>query len=297
MAASKISIAFRFSSPVFIDQLVAKTTGANYPAVNDGEVKAVTIPVPPLPEQERIVALLDEADDLRKLRAQADRRTVDLIPALFYEMFGDPSTNPRNWPIESLGNMFDANRGGVKCGPFGSALKRDEYTTTGIPVWGIPNVLPDQFVEAGSLFISTEKYQSLCAYAVERGDLLVSRAGTVGRICVALPSAAPSIIGTNLIRVALDCKKLVPEFLSVLMTHFAASVGRLRANADDGAYSFMNTTVLKSLNIYRPPLPLQQEFAQRVTEIRELQARQADSRGRLDALFGSMLHRAFNGEL
>ena len=46
-----------------------------------------------------------------------------------------------------------------------------------------------------------------------------------------------------------------------------------------------------------PVLPLQQEFAQRVTEIREMQARQADSRGRLDALFDSMLHQAFNGEL
>ena len=53
------------------------------------------IPVPPLAEQERIVKLLDEADELRKLRAQADRRTADLIPSLFHEMFGDPNANQR----------------------------------------------------------------------------------------------------------------------------------------------------------------------------------------------------------
>ena len=53
-------------------------------------LKTFPMPVPPLTEQERIVALLDEADELRKLRAQADRRTDDLIPALFDEMFRDP---------------------------------------------------------------------------------------------------------------------------------------------------------------------------------------------------------------
>ena len=54
------------------------------------QMPSIDIPVPPLAEQERIVKLLDEADELRKLRAQADRRTADLIPALFHEMFGDP---------------------------------------------------------------------------------------------------------------------------------------------------------------------------------------------------------------
>jgi type I restriction enzyme S subunit len=86
-------------SPFFIGCLVARTTGANYPAVNDGEVKDVAIPVPHLAEQERIVKLLDEADELRKLRAQADRRTADLIPALFHDMFGGPAINPFGWPV------------------------------------------------------------------------------------------------------------------------------------------------------------------------------------------------------
>ena len=55
----------------------------------------IPILVPPLVEQERIVRLLDQADELRKLRAHADIRSADLIPALFNEMFGDPVTNPK----------------------------------------------------------------------------------------------------------------------------------------------------------------------------------------------------------
>lgn len=294
--SSKVTSGYLFAfvrSPFFIDCLIARTTGANYPAVNDGEVKDVPIPVPPLAEQERIVKLLDEADELRKLRAQADHRTDALIPSLFHEMFGEPALNPFGWPVECVGTLFDVKRGGAKCGPFGSALKKHEYVASGIPVWGIPNVLPNQFVEVGSLFISPSKFEELRAYAVEPGDLLFSRAGTVGRICVANPKKNDSIIGTNLIRLALDRKRVVPEFFATLMTHFGAKVGRLRASADESAYSFMNTTILKALRIYLPPIKLQEEFAARVSEIRAMQAEQSASRHRLDDLFQSLLHRAF----
>lgn len=281
-----------------LNELIAKSHGGvGLQHITKGALSSVKVTVPTLAEQERIVKLLDEADELRKLRAQADRRTADLIPALFNEMFGGPAINPFGWPMECVGTLFGVKRGGAKCGPFGSALKKHEYVESGIPVWGIPNVLPNQFVEAGSLFILPSKFEELRAYAVEPGDLLISRAGTVGRICVASPKATDSIIGTNLIRIALDRKRIVPEFFATLMTFWGAEVGRLRANSDEGAYSFMNTTILKALRIYLPPLKLQEEFATRVSEIRAMQAEQAASRRRLDDLFQSMLHRAFNGEL
>jgi type I restriction enzyme, S subunit len=271
--------------------------GATVKGLTLADYQKLDIAVPPLAEQERIVKLLDEADELRKFRAQADRRTASLIPSLFHEMFGSPAINPFGWPVECVGTLFDVKRGGAKCGPFGSALKKHEYIESGIPVWGIPNILPNQFVEAGSLFISPSKFEELRAYAVEPDDLLFSRAGTVGRICVARPKAKNSIIGTNLIRVAFDRKRIVSEFFATLMTHLGTEVGRLRANADAGSYSFMNTTVLKRLRIYLPPLQLQNKFAARMSEIRALQAEQATSRRRLNDLFQSMLYRAFQGEL
>jgi type I restriction enzyme S subunit len=281
-------------SPSVLATVSNAMAGANLPRIGQESLLGIPIPLPSLVEMERIVKLLDEADELRRLRVQADHRTAALLPALFQEMFGSPATNPLAWPIESVGSLFDGARGGAKCGPFGSALKKHEYVETGVPVWGIPNVLPNQFVEAASLFISEKKFNELSAYAVQPGDLLFSRAGTVGRICVATPTVKDSIMGSNLIRLALDRRKVVPEFFSTLMTFFAKDVGRLRANIDEGAYSFMNTTVLKTLRIYVPPLPLQTEFAQRVTEIRALEADQAASRRRLEDLFQSLLQRAFD---
>lgn len=290
-------VSYWLRSRVFQGLKDALCTGATQKAINNDAIRELSIPLPPLSEQERIERILDEADALRRVRAQADERTSSIEAALFQDVFGSPAINPFHWPVESVGALYEESRGGVKCGPFGSALKKHEYTDSGVPVWGIPNVLPNQFVEAGSLYISHPKFEELRAYAVEPGDLLISRAGTVGRICVARPQVAESIIGTNLIRLTLDRKKVVPEFFSALMTHFAAEVGRLRADTNEGAYSFMNTTVLETLQIYLPPLKLQEGFAARVAEIRELKIAQVGSRKYLHDLFQSLLHRAFQGEL
>ncbi|MEK7477697.1 MAG: hypothetical protein AAB152_18925 [Candidatus Coatesbacteria bacterium] len=289
--------AYYLRSAYTLEAVRNRLVGANLPRVGRGDFLGLEIPVFPLTDQRRIVRMLDEAEDLRRLRDLADERTMLTEAALFLEMFGSPSVNPRDWPIGCVGDWFDMSRGGVKCGPFGSALKKAEYVESGIPVWGIPNVLPNRFVEAGSLFITRAKFAQLQSYAVEPGDLLISRAGTVGRMCVARPEVRESIIGTNLIRLTLDGTMILPEFFSTLLTHFASEVGHLRANTDESSYSFMSTTVLKSLRIYRPPLELQQRFVGRVAEISALEAMQAASRKRLDDLFESLLHRAFQGEL
>ncbi len=62
------------------------------------------VPLPPLSEQRRIVEILDQADALRKKRAEADAKAARILPALFYKMFGDPATNPKGWPTKRLGD-------------------------------------------------------------------------------------------------------------------------------------------------------------------------------------------------
>ncbi len=274
-----------------------RCTGATQKAINNNAIAELSIPLPPLAEQDRMIQILDEVDQLRRQGREATQLTAKIVPALFLMMFGAPSINPFGWPKEFVGNLFIDQHSGAKCGPFGSMLKKQEYTERGIPVWGIPNVLPNRFVETGSLFISESKFNELRAYAVEAGDLLISRAGTVGRICVARPKAKDSIIGTNLIRLKLDQKRVLPEFLSNLMTNFASEFEGLRADTSSGSYSFMNTSVLKTLQIYLPPLDLQKDFSQTFSGIQALQVVQSSSRSRLDDLFQSLRHRAFQGEL
>jgi restriction endonuclease S subunit len=81
--------------PDFLEWRDNYAKGANIQNLRRAELEKLPIPVPPPSEQERIEKLLDEADGLRKLRAQADRRTAALLPALFHEMFAILSSQRR----------------------------------------------------------------------------------------------------------------------------------------------------------------------------------------------------------
>jgi type I restriction enzyme M protein len=87
--------------------IVPLMTGAANMSISIDRLATVPVDFPPLAEQERIVRLLDEADVLRRLRAQADHRTAALIPALFSQMFGDPQMNSCGLPITRLAEILE----------------------------------------------------------------------------------------------------------------------------------------------------------------------------------------------
>ena len=71
--------------------------GAAQPGVNSSKLKELEIPLPPLPEQKRIAAILDKAAAIRRKRQQAIQLADDFLRAVFLDMFGDPVTNPKGW--------------------------------------------------------------------------------------------------------------------------------------------------------------------------------------------------------
>ncbi|MBT7444973.1 MAG: restriction endonuclease subunit S, partial [Methylococcales bacterium] len=79
---------------LFISDMISKATGANYPAVSDRIICGSKIPLPPLPEQKRIAAILDKADAIRRKRQQAIELADQFLRSVFLDMFGDPVTNP-----------------------------------------------------------------------------------------------------------------------------------------------------------------------------------------------------------
>ncbi len=269
-------------------------TGTTRAKLTQRDLMRVEIPVPPLAEQKRIEKLLDEADELRKLRSQADHRTTTFVPALFHEMFRDPVTNPMDWPVHKLPAVC-AGKDGIKAGPFGSSLKKDCYTTQGPRVYGQEQVIAGDFT-VGDYHVSEEKFEEMTAYAVAVGDVLISLVGTIGKVAIVPDAIERGIINPRLLRVRPRREMLHPVYLAHVLT--SPSVARLFGSVATGiTMGVLNAGLLKQLNIPLPPLPLQEQFAQRVTEIRELEVAQAASRVRLDALFQSTLHRAFAGEL
>lgn len=96
-------------SQQFINDMMSKAIGANYPAVSDRIVKESKFPLPPLEEQNRIAAILDKADVIRRKRQQAIQLADDFLRSVFLDMFGDPVINPKRWEKASLEYYCEIN--------------------------------------------------------------------------------------------------------------------------------------------------------------------------------------------
>ena len=267
-----------------------------YPSIRLSEIANLKIPLLPLPEQQKIASILDAADNLRQKDQQLIEKYTALSQSLFLEMFGDPVINPHNFPSYKLSDAYINAKEGTKCGPFGSALKKFEYTEKGVPVWVMDNIQKSNFVFEKCLFITEEKYLSLNNYSTLKGDIIISRAGTVGKMCVVPDGYKQAIISTNLIRLRLDNKILLPLFFVLLMKYFATKIGRIKTGPD-GSFTHMNTGVLNDLTFPFPPISLQIQFYEHIQLIEAQKLLAQASLEKSEALFNSLLQRAFKGEL
>ena len=271
--------------------------GAGLKHISKAYLSDIQIPHPEeLDDQKRIAHLLGKVEGLIARRKQHLQQLDDLLKSVFLEMFGDPITNPRNFPVKNLSEFYINPKEGTKCGPFGSALKKNELVDSGIPVWNMDNIDPaGRMALPFRMWIAKEKYNELASYSVIDGDIIISRAGTVGKMCVARMDGKPAIISTNLIRLRLS-DKLRPLHVVSLMTYFKGRVGRLKTGSD-GAFTHMNTRILDKLEFPYPPTELQDQFATIIKKVDCLKSRYHQSLTDLGSLYGALSQKAFKGEL
>jgi len=260
-------------------------------------IEHVRIPIPPLAEQERLVQILKEAEQLRQLRFEAERRTGELIPALFYEMFPLSGTASQNFSDATIEQLVDQRDGSIRTGPFGSDLLHSEFTTHGVPVLGIDNVVANEFRWTQPRCIPEDKYHNFKRFQVFPGDVLVTIMGTVGR-CAVAPDDLPVCISTkHLCVMSLDRTQLDPYYLwaSIL---FDESVRHQTRIVGSGAImEGWNSTIIRKLKIRIPPLKKQIVFSSQVADVRAMTEKQAVCRQSNVDLLEVLLHRAFQGEL
>ncbi|WP_051229737.1 restriction endonuclease subunit S [Psychroserpens burtonensis] len=270
-------------------------TGATIPHISRPTLESLKIPLPPLDQQKKIAAILDAADAYRQKTKALITKYEELTQSLFLDMFGDPVRNPMGWDKFTLDKCYINKKEGTKCGPFGSALKKHEYVDCGIPVWTMYNIRHGGFDKNKCLFITVDKYNALKSYETKLGDIIISRAGTVGKMCV-ITHNEKAIISTNLIRLRLDSNKLLPMYFALLMNKWGAKVARLKTGAE-GTFTHMNTGILNSINLPIPPISIQNQFANRVQALETQKVQAQASLAQAEDLFNSLLQKAFKGEL
>ena len=274
--------------------LVSRTT---QPSLPQGPILNHDFPLPPLPVQERIVQILQKADEIRRKRKEALELADKVLPALFLEMFGDPATNPKRWPIHWLGDVLQSCNSGV-WGKQTSDESRGFYVlrSTNMPLDGRIDYSDVALIE-----IPDKKAQR---YALQEGDILLNRSSGspehIGKVSLfrQKPEIHKPILFSNFVqRLRVKPEVMTPEYLFFfLRSDFAReSLNKLHATSSGLRNIQMKEYLAQEVPV--PPLPLQQYFSQVVILYEEVWKRRADTFQTSETLFQTMLVQAFTGEL
>jgi len=278
----------------YVDFLRQQSIGGVIKYIKLGMLTDAKIPLPPMAEQRRIVEILDAAQGLIDQRKEQIALMDQLVQSLFYDMFGDPVTNPMGWEVKKLGENVKG-RYGVKAGPFGSALKKEDYVSSGFRVYGQEQVIGGRF-DIGDYYINAVKLEKLKNCEVSVGDILISLVGSYGKILIVPEGVERGIINPRLVKVTLEQTVLKPRFFVELFRLPPVQL-HLSASAHGGTMGILNAGILKEMKCILPPIALQTEFAKRVEKIEVQKASMTDSLSELENTFNALMQRAFKGEL
>lgn len=265
-------------------------SGGAQPNISSTFLKDYKIPFPPLAEQKRIAAILDKADAIRRKRKQAIQLADDFLRAVFLDMFGDPVTNPKGFPIGTIRDFVDTAN-------YGSSGKASE-TEGEFPILRMGNITYE-----GGWNFSSLKYIDLSdkdkpKYLAQKGDLLFNRTNSkelVGKTAV-FEEDIPMAIAGYLVRVRpnqLGNNYYLSGYLNsahgkkTLVGMCKSIVGMANINAQE----------LQNIEIMLPPKKLQDDFESIVKITNQKLKSFNASEVLLSDSFNSLSQKAFAGEL
>ncbi len=282
-------------SPSFVTDMSNKATGASYPAISDRIISESKIPLPPLAEQKRIAAILDKADAIRRKLQQSLRLSDDFLRSVFLDMFGDPVTNPKGWPVEPLSEGVESFDGGKNVNPI------DTDRRDGMRVLKVSAVTSGEYLEAESKSFG-EDFQVPADYIVKTGDLLISRANTaelVGAVAYVWNTSGCAMLPDKLWRFVWSKPARIHPLFMLHMArseHFRKQL-ILRATGSSGSMKNIGKVKMLEIPIPLPPIALQNKFAAIVNKTQAKIQKSTAFLQEAETLFSTLQQRAFRGEL
>ena len=255
------------------------------------QIGNLEIPIPPLSEQHRMVEILDEANRLRRLRREADAKAARILPALFLKMFGDPATNPMRWDITTIGNV-------VRAIDYGTSTRASD-DGAGVPLIRMGNVDYKGHLDLRDLKHVQLSNSEVARFRLQEGDIIFNRTNSkelVGKTGL-WDAEIDAVAASYFIRVRVDHKQIIPTFLWAFMNcSYMKKILLATARGAIGQAN-INSSELRAMVIYKPPLDQQHLFTNRWKQIRATIPQRIGDQTDLDNLFSTLLQHAFSGQL
>ncbi|WP_186043053.1 MULTISPECIES: restriction endonuclease subunit S [Burkholderia] len=261
--------------------------GATVHSLRSGFLENLPVPMLADSKQREIVDLLSRADGIVKLRKDAQRVVADLLPAVFAGIFGDPGTNPMDWPMATLGDVLTS-------ADYGSSAKASSEGG------GLPMIRMGNVTYSGELDLSDLKYVHLDAEDIERfglrdGDILFNRTNSkelVGKTGL-WDGSTDAVLASYFIRLRVNRTIASPTYVWAFMN--SAHMKRVLFATARGAIgqSNINSKELRAFRIPLPPGHLQREFEEQCRALADLTAQQRRSLEKAEAALNALMARCF----
>lgn len=269
------------------EKFILLASGGAQPNISQTIINQTYIPVPPLPEQSRIVEELDLLSNIIEKKRQQLSELDNLAQSIFYDMFGDPVTNEKGWEVKTIEEVcLDIIRG-----PFGSALKKEYFVPKGLDTYKVyeQKHAIQKDVSLGAYYISSDRYQSMMRFTVYENDIIMSCSGTIGEMFIIPHNAEVGIINQALLLFRLS-NVVDKTFFMNVMNAVKSSMETRGA----GIQNIGSVKYIKQIGVACPPLSLQQLFAQKIETIEKQKALIKQSIAETEELFNSRMDYYFS---
>lgn len=291
----RLKLDFDLMSPFFFqyytrtDIFKAQVANRRKDAVNQSsitttDIKTISLPIPPIAEQEKIVAELDCLSGIIEKKKQQLKELDNLAQSIFYEMFGDPVENDKGWEVKTYGSEFQISSGGTP------DTKNNLYWDNGDISWIGSNLCHDEIIyKNDGKYITKDGFDNSSAKEYKSGYVLVALVGaTIGRTALLRfnTTTNQNVAGINVPA----NENFVPEFIF----YHLQKLYELFMGIGNGKFKMANLRFIRELPLIVPPLSLQQDFASKIESIEKQKELIVQSIKETETLFNSRMDYYFN---
>lgn len=248
----------------------------------------ISLCLPEVTEQRRIVMVLDKVSDLIAKHRQQLEKLHELINARFVEMFGDPAANTKGWRILPMSDVCSVSSS--------KRIYQSDQSSKGIPFWRISDLT--DVIRTGTatpkLYIPVERYEELKAYGQVpvAGDILLSSRGTLGQ-CYVVKEGDKFYFQDGMIS---WLSKYTNEVTPLYISHLFAMSGvqkQIDAVQAGSSVAYLSIAMIKLLKVMLPPLVLQNRFASFVERVEKMKTKITYGLERLETLKATLMQTYF----
>lgn len=268
----------------------SKTSFVTVKHLSVKELDGLRLNLPCMEDQQRISKQLSMLELVIRKNNRELELLDELVRARFVEMFG--TIYDKKFDMKTLPDIVSSDKNSIKRGPFGGALKKEDFLEEGYMVYEQRHAIHEDF-EYAKYYVSPEKYESMIGFKVVPGDLIISCSGTLGRIAEVPMGAKEGIINQALLKISLNKDIMNNQFFIYQFRSKEIQDMLFGISRGSGIANMPSMNEVKAFKFICPPLELQNQFASFVQEIDKSRSRIQKSLEASQELFDSLMQKYF----